>query len=138
MTNSPRKNLWILLVSALPALAFAQAQSPQPARPAGQPQRPAYTAPPPSSAQHDWQRAVDRSRVQAQQRQNAVQQQLQQDNVNRQMNATTDPALRSQLDNANRNQQNLYRSKQDDEVKRYNDRHPGQPPPPAGTSTSGR
>lgn len=137
MTNSPRKNLCILLAWALPALALAQAQPQQPSRPAGQPQRPAYTAPPPSSAHQDWQRAVDRSRVQSQQRQNAVQQQLQQDNVNRQMNATTDPALRSQLDNANRTQQNLYRAKQDDEVKRYNDRHPGQPPPPAGTSSTG-
>ncbi|MEX1828640.1 hypothetical protein [Luteibacter sp. CQ10] len=136
MTNSSRKKFLFLLAAALPALALAQTQPQQPSRPAGQPQRPVYRAP--SSAQQDWQRAVDRSRVQSQQRQNAVQQQLQQDNVNRQMNATTDPALRSQLDNANRTQQNLYRSKQDDEVKRYNDRHPGQPPPPAGTSSTGR
>lgn len=136
MTNSSRKKFLFLLAAALPALALAQAQPQPPSRPAGQPQRPAYVAP--SSAQQDWQRAVDRSRVQSQQRQNAVQQQLQQDNVNRQMNATTDPTLRSQLDNANRTQQNLYRARQDDEVKRYNDRHPGQPPPPAGTSSTGR
>lgn len=137
MTNSSRKYLPFLLAAALPGLALGQAQPQQPARPAGQPQRPVYTAAP-SAAQQNWQRAVDSSRVQSQQRQNAVQQQLQQNNMNRQLNSTTDPGVRSQLDNANRSQQEQYRARQDNEVKRYNDRHPGQPPPPAGTSSTGR
>ncbi|MDF4001985.1 hypothetical protein P3W33_01050 [Luteibacter sp. PPL552] len=137
MTKSSRRTLLVFAALALPAIAVAQTDPrATTARPAGQPAR--TTTPAPSTAQRDWQRAVDQSRVQSQQRQNAVQQQLRQDSMSRQMNATTDPALRSQLDNANRTDQSLYRSRQDDARKRYDASHPGQPAPPAGTSSTGR
>ena len=122
MTISSRNILLLVLAAALPLSATAQPQS-QPAK-AAAPVKSAAPAPvarpvinTPSHAQQ-FQRQVDRQQVINQQNQNAVQQQLRQNNMNQQRSTATDPALRSQLDNADRAQQQSYQAQQDASVRR--------------------
>lgn len=116
MTNSSRKILLPLLLAFMPALGFAQTQPATPAAPAPRP-RPVVIAP--SVATQQFQRQVDRQQIQNKQNQNALREQLRQDNLTRQRNNATDPALRSQLDSANQSEQQLYRARQEDAVRRY-------------------
>ncbi|QWT18417.1 hypothetical protein KPL74_11760 [Bacillus sp. NP157] len=130
MTKASRKFVLSLLL-VVPAAAFAQAATqpaaaPRPApvaRPAAAPvpaARPRVVpgVPPPNAR---FQQQVNQQQLINRQNQNAVQEQLRQNNVNQQRNATTDPALRSQLDNADRAQQDQYRARQDNAAKRYQD-----------------
>ncbi len=115
MTNSSRKILLGLLAAVLPVLAMAQTQPAKPA-PAPRPKPIVITTP---SASQQWQRQVDRQQFQDRQNQNALREQLRQGNVDRQRANTTDPALRSQLDAADRSEQQLYRARQDAAARRY-------------------
>jgi len=123
MTNSSHKILLFVLATAMPLTALAQTQ-PQPARaaaPAARPAAPAPVARPvvatPSHTQQ-FQQQVNRQQVINQQNQNAVQQQLRQNNMSQQRSTATDPALRTQLDNADRAQQQTYQAQQDANVRR--------------------
>lgn len=116
MTNSSRNFLLSMLLIALPAAASAQIQ---PARPAATPPpRPQAVINTPSHTEQ-WQRQVDRQQLQNAQNQNAVRQQLQQNNSTIQRNATTDPAMRNQIDNAQRSQDQLDRARQDAAQRQY-------------------
>ncbi|WP_426285289.1 hypothetical protein [Luteibacter sp. E-22] len=116
MTNSSRKILLAWLVATLPALALAQTQPAKPAAPPPRPKPVVISTPTPNQ---QWQRQVDRQQVQNRLNQNALREQLRQDNLDRQRTNAADPALRNQLDNADRSQQQLYRARQDDAVRRY-------------------
>jgi hypothetical protein len=128
MTNSSHKFLPFLLAALLPLTAVAQTSTPAsraatPARaaPAARPAtqapaaRPVVATPSPNQ---QFQHQVNRQQVINQQNQNAVQQQLRQNNMNQQRSTATDPALRGQLDNASRAQQQSYQSQQDATVRR--------------------
>ncbi|NID16776.1 hypothetical protein [Luteibacter yeojuensis] len=115
MTNSSRKILLGLLAAALPALVAAQTQPAKPAPPP-RPKPIVITTPSPSQ---QWQRQVDRQQFQDRQNQNALREQLRQGNLDRQRANTTDPALRNQLDSADRSEQQLYRARQDAAARRY-------------------
>ncbi|MGF6712042.1 type IV secretory pathway VirB10-like protein [Luteibacter sp. W1I16] len=116
MTNSSRKILLAWLVAMLPALAMAQTQPAKPAAPPPRPKPVVISTPTPNQ---QWQRQVDRQQVQNRLNQNALREQLRQDNLDRQRTNATDPALRNQLDNADRSQQQLYRARQDAAAQRY-------------------
>jgi hypothetical protein len=134
MTNSSRKILPGLLAAALPLLAAAQTQPAQPV-PAPRPRPIVITTPSPSQ---QWQRQVDRQHFQDRQNQNALREQLRQGNLDRQRQNATDPALRSQLDAADRSDQELYRARQDAAARRYQTLPQAQPagnaPARAGTA----
>jgi len=122
MTNSSRNILLFVLAAVLPLSAAAQTQ-PQPAR-AAVPVKAAAPAPvarpvvaTPTHNQQ-FQHQVDRQQVVNQQNQNAVREQLRQNNMNQQRSTATDPALRSQLDNADRAQQQSYQAQQEATVRR--------------------
>jgi 7-keto-8-aminopelargonate synthetase-like enzyme len=129
MTNSSHKILPFLLALALPMAVAAQTSTPAaraaaPARPApaARPATPAPVARPvvtTPSANQQFQHQVNRQQVVNQQNQNAVRQQLQQNNMNQQRNTATDPGLQSQLDNANRAQQQTYQAQQDATVRNH-------------------
>jgi len=123
MTNSSHKILLLVLAIAVPSMAIAQTQ-PQPLKAAAPPARaatPAAVARPvvatPSHTQQ-FQQQVNRQQLINQQNQNAVQQQLRQSNMNQQRSTATDPGLRSQLDNADRAQQQTYQAQQDANARR--------------------
>lgn len=123
MTNSSRNILLFVLAAALPLSAAAQTQ-PQPAKAAAPVKAVAAPAPvarpvvaTPTHNQQ-FQRQVDRQQVINQQNQNAVREQLRQNNMNQQRSTATDPALRSQLDNADRAQQQSYQAQQEATVRR--------------------
>jgi hypothetical protein len=124
MTNSSHKILLSLLAIALPLTAIAQTSTPAaPARaaPAARPATPAAVARPvvaTPSHNAQFQQQVNRQQVVNQQNQSAVQQQLRQSNMNQQRSTATDPALRNQLDSADRAQQQSYQSQQDATVRR--------------------
>lgn len=141
MTNSSRNILLALLCVAAPA-AFAQT-SPQPAKPVAAPAPAARPAARPAvpSANQQWQRQVDRQQLQNQQQQNAVREQLRQGNLDQQRNSATDPGLRTQLNNADQSQQQMYRARQDDATRRYQTTpRPGEPvrSAPATAGSAGR
>ncbi|NII53135.1 hypothetical protein [Luteibacter sp. SG786] len=115
MTNSSRKILLGLLAASLPALALAQSQPAKPAPPP-RPRPIVITTPTPNQ---QWQRQVDRQQMQDRQNQNALREQLRQGSLDRQRANTTDPALRNQLDAADRSQQQLYRARQDAAARQY-------------------
>lgn len=115
MTNSSRNILLFLLASFMPALGFAQTQPVKSAPPPPRPRPIVISTPAPNQ---QFQRQVDRQQIQNRQNQNVLREQLRQDNLTRQRNNATDPALRSQLDNANQSEQQLYRARQDDAVRR--------------------
>lgn len=115
MTNSSRKFLLVLLAASLPVVALAQSQPAKPAPPP-RPKPIVITTPSPSQ---QWQRQVDRQQLQDRQNQNALREQLRQGNLDRQRTNASDPALRSQLDAADRSQQQLYRARQDAAARRY-------------------
>jgi TolA-binding protein len=121
MTNSSRK--FLLALAALPLVSGVAAQTPPPAASAP---RPVILAPTPHE---QWQRQVDRQQIENRQRQSAVQQQIQQDRYVRERNATTNPALRSQMDDAAQRQQDVERARQDAAMRRYQAQ-----PPVSGTS----
>lgn len=124
MTNSSRKFLLAFLALAAPALALAQNQT-QPVKPAAPPPRPRPVVIATPSPSQQWQRQVDRQQLQSRQDQNALRERLRQDNLNMQRTNTSDPALRNQLDAADRSQQDLYRARQDAAVRRYQtEQHP--------------
>lgn len=115
MTNSSRKILLGLVAASLPAFALAQSQ---PAKPASPPRpRPIVITTPTPNQQ--WQRQVDRQQLQDRQNQNALREQLRQGSLDRQRANTADPALRNQLDAADRSQQQLYRARQDAAARQY-------------------
>lgn len=116
MTNSSRNILLAWLIAMLPAFAVAQTQPAKPAAPPPRPKPVVITTPTPNQ---QWQRQVDRQQVQNRLNQNALREQLRQDNLDRQRANAADPALRTQLDDADRSQQQLYRARQDDAVRRY-------------------
>jgi hypothetical protein len=116
MAYSSRKILLSLLAVALPALALAQTQPVKSAAPAPRARPIVITTP---SANQQWQRQVDRQQLQNRQNQNSVQEQLRQNNSDLQRANATDPALRNQLDNADRSQQQQYRARQDAAAQRY-------------------
>jgi TolA-binding protein len=133
MTNSSRKFLFPMLLVALPIAALAQIQPAKPA--ATPPPRPQAVISTPSHTEQ-WQRQVDRQQVQNAQNQNAVRQQLQQNNSTIQRNNTTDPAMRNQIDSAQRSQDQLDRARQDATQRQYqNDslNRPGTTPARAGS-----
>lgn len=142
MTNSSRNFLLMTLTTLCPLLALAQTPPPKPAAPP--PPRPVIVTTPSPSQQ--WQRQVDRQQLQNQQNQNAVREQLRQGNLDRQRANTTNPALQNQLDAADRSQQQLYRARQEDAVKRYQSLPANEPatqtrriePAPARGSSAGR
>jgi hypothetical protein len=121
MTNSSHKFLLFVLAVALPLTSVAQTSTPAKPAPAARPATPAPVARPvvaTPSPNQQFQRQVNRQQVINQQNQNAVQQQLRQNNINQQRSTATDPALRSQLDNADRAQQQSYQAQQDATVRR--------------------
>jgi hypothetical protein len=123
MTNSSHKFLLLLLAITAP-LSVAAQTPPQPARAAAAapPPKPAPVARPavavPSHTQQ-FNQQVNRQQVINQQNQNSVQQQLRQNNMNQQRSTATDPALRNQLDSADRAQQQTYQSQQDATVRTH-------------------
>jgi hypothetical protein len=124
MTNASRKFM-LAVLAALPLAAFAQT-TPKPApapKPAPRPQ--VYT--PVASPAQQWQRQADQQQLINRQNQHAVQEQLRQNNLNQQRNAATDPTLRNQLDNADQQQQQQYRARQDNAVRQYQDKQATQP-----------
>jgi hypothetical protein len=140
MTNSSRNILLALLCVAAPAVF---AQTPQPAKPVAVPAPAARPVARPAvpSANQQWQRQVDRQQLQNQQQQNAVRQQLHQGNLDQQRNSATDPGLRTQLNNADQSQQQMYRARQDDATRRYQTTpRPGEPVrnAPATAGSAGR
>jgi hypothetical protein len=140
MTNSSRNILLALLCVAAPAVF---AQTPQPAKPVAAPAPAARPVARPAvpSANQQWQRQVDRQQLQNQQQQNAVRQQLHQGNLDQQRNSATDPGLRTQLNNADQSQQQMYRARQDDATRRYQTTpRPGEPvrSAPATAGSAGR
>ena|ERR1700754_3088199 len=136
MTYSSRKILLCLLAATIPALALAQTQPVKPAAPAPRPRTVVVT---PSAATQQYQRQVDRQQLQNRQNQNALREQLRQNNVDMQRANATDPALRNQLDNADRSDQQLYRARQDAAVQRFQtEQRPGTTnTPPARSSSTG-
>jgi hypothetical protein len=115
MTISSRNILLSMVFLAAPACALAQTQ---PAKPAPAP-RPVVVAPPAAQIRNQqFQQQVNQQRLQTNQQQNAVREQLRQSNLNTQRNNTTDPATLNQLNNADRSQQDLYRARQQDAVQR--------------------
>lgn len=115
MTNSSRKILLGVVAGLLPALALAQSQPAKPAPPP-RPKPIVITTPTPSQ---QWQRQVDRQQAQDRQNQNALREQLRQGSLDRQRANTTDPALRNQLDAADRSEQQIYRARQDAAARQY-------------------
>lgn len=115
MTNSSRNLVLSMLFLATPVVALAQTQ---PVKPATPPPRPQAVIATPSHTEQ-WQRQVDRQQLQNAQSQNAVHQQLQQNNSAIQRNNTTDPAMRNQIDNAQRSQDQLDRARQDAANRQY-------------------
>lgn len=137
MTNSSRNLVLSVLFLAIPAMALAQTQPVKPA--ATPPPRPQAVITTPSHTEQ-WQRQVDRQQLQNAQNQNAVRQQLQQNNSAIQRNNTTDPAMRTQIDNAQRSQDQLNRARQDAADRQYqNDSlNRGAGTAPARTGSAGR
>jgi hypothetical protein len=118
MTTSSHKFLLLLLAIAAPLSVAAQTQPVKAAAPA-QPApaaRPAVAVP---SHTQQFNQQVNRQQVINQQNQSAVQQQLRQNNMNQQRSTATDPALRNQLDSADRAQQQTYQSQQDATVRTH-------------------
>jgi hypothetical protein len=124
MTNASRKFM-LFLLAAFPLAAFAQAATPPApaAKPAPRPK--VYT--PVASPSQRWQQQANQQQLINRQNQNAVQEQLRQNNLNQQRNSATDPALRTQLDNADQSQQQQYRARQDAAARRYQDNQATQP-----------
>jgi hypothetical protein len=116
---SARVLLIALALASAPMFALAQ-QTPQngtttPAKPASPPPRPVVI-----HQDTSYQRAMQQQQqVQNQLQKNAVQNQVRQNNANQVLNQTTDPALRSQLGNANASQQQLQQAKQQAVIDRY-------------------
>lgn len=140
MTISSRNILLSVLFLATPALALAQAQ---PAKPAAAPRatpRPVVVAPPAGQIRNQqFQQQVNQQRLQTNQQQNAVHEQLRQTNLNTQRSNTTDPATLNQLNNADRSQQELYRARQQDAVQRAQaDPNNNGTVPPARAGSAGR
>lgn len=135
MTNSSRKILLSLLTVLLPAMASAQTP---PAKPAAPPPKARPVIVPAPNQQ--FQRQVNQQQLQNRQNQNALREQLRQDNLGRQRDNATDPALRNQLDNADRSQQQMYRARQEDALRRNQTLQRQDPTgnAPARTSTTGR
>ena len=122
MTNSSRNILLSMLFVAVPALAVAQTPPAKPVRPAAAvpaaTPRPRAVVTTPSHTEQ-FQRQVDRQQLQNAQNQSNVRQQLQQHNTAIQRSNATDPAMRNQLDNAQRSQQQLDRAQQDSAARQY-------------------
>jgi TolA-binding protein len=136
MTNSSRNLVLSMLFLAIPVAALAQTQPVKPA--AAPPPRPQAVVTTPSHTEQ-WQRQVDRQQLQNTQNQNAVRQQLQQNNSTIQRNNTTDPAMRNQIDNAQRSQDQLNRARQDAADRQYqNDSLNRGSTAPARTGSAGR
>ncbi len=135
MTNSSRNILLSLLTVLLPVMASAQTP---PAKPAAPPPKARPVIVPAPNQQ--FQRQVNQQQLQNRQNQNALREQLRQDNLGRQRDNATDPALRSQLDNADRSQQQMYRARQEDALRRDPNLQRQDPTgnAPARTSTTGR
>ena len=108
-----------LALASVPILALAQQPSQNgtnaPAKPATPPPRPVVI-----HQDTSYQRAMQQQQqVQNQLQKNAVVNQVQQNNANQVLNQTADPALRTQLGNANASQQQLQQAKQQDVIDRY-------------------
>lgn len=124
MTNASRKFM-LSLLAVLPLAAFAQAATPPKPAPKPAPRPKVYTPVAPPSQQ--WQNQANQQQLINRQNQNAVQEQLRQNNLNQQRNSATNPALRTQLDNADQSQQQQYRARQDNAARQYQDKQATQP-----------